>query len=179
MFLELAGAFVATTTLVPSADRLHTIARPHALGSAVALNILVGLNGLVALDRSGRLNRLVILDVGGLARLDALNVFAALDSKVFAALPALNALRAFAELHRAGLWPPQGLDALDVPHADIAELPLKVGILERYSAVRSVEFPGLELPGVGRDGDSVKFAVENVIGLNSGVTGMSPVVPVP
>src|SRR6185369_7432224 len=165
MLLELAGTFVAT--FVARADRRDTIARLHAL-HAVALNVLVGLNGPVGLDRLARLNRLVVLDVDGLARLDSLDVFAALDS--------LHALRTFAEL-RAGLRPAQGLDALKVSRADIAELLLKIRILELRIAMHCVELPGLR--GAGSDSDPVKFAVEGGIGLDRGEAGMSPVVAVP
>src|SRR6187455_1344443 len=126
MLLELAGTFVAT--FVARADRLDTIARLHAL-DAVALNVLVGLNGPVGLDCLARLNRFVVLNVDGFARLDSLDVFAALDS-----LHTLNALRTFAEL-RAGLRPAQGLD--------VAELLLKIRILELRIAMHCVELPGL------------------------------------
>ena len=167
MFLALAGILVAT--LVAPAGRLDTVARLHALGAA-ALNVLVSLDGLVALDGLVGLNRLVVLDMGGVARLESLNVFVGLDS--------LNALRALTEL-RAGLRSVQGLDALHISRADIAELFLEVRVLELRVAVRRIELPRLETPGAGRDGDPVKSAVEGGIGLDRGVTGMSPVVAVP
>ena len=170
MFLALAGILVAT--LVAPAGRLDTVARLHALG-AVALNVLVSLNGLVALDGLVGLNRLVVLDMGGVARLESLNVFVGLDS-----LHTLNALRALTEL-RAGLRSVQGLDALHISRADIAELFLEVRVLELRVAVRRIELPRLETPGAGRDGDPVKSAVEGGIGLDRGVAGMSPIVAVP
>jgi hypothetical protein len=82
----------------------------------------------------------------------------------------------FAEL-RAGLRPAQGLDALKVSRADIAELLLKIRILELRIAMHCVELPGLR--GAGSDSDPVKFAVEGGIGLDRGEAGMSPVVAVP
>ena len=167
MFLDLACIFVAT--LVAPAGRLDTVARLHALGAA-ALNVLVSLDGLVALDGLVGLNRLVVLDMGGVARLESLNVFVGLDS--------LNALRALTEL-RAGLRSVQGLDALHISRADIAELFLEVRVLELRVAVRRIELPRLETPGAGRDGDPVKSAVEGGIGLDRGVAGMPPVVAVP
>lgn len=167
MFLALAGILVAT--LVAPAGRLDTVARLHALGAA-ALNVLVSLDGLVALDGLVGLNRLVVLDMGGVARLESLNVFVGLDS--------LNALRALTEL-RAGLRSVQGLDALHISRADIAELFLEVRVLELRVAVRRIELPRLELPGAGGDGDLVKFSVEGGIGLDRGVAGMPPIVAVP
>lgn len=167
MFLVLAGILVAT--LVAPAGRLDTVARLHALGAA-ALNVLVILDGLVALDGLVGLNRLVVLDMGGVARLESLNVFVGLDS--------LNALRALTEL-RAGLRSVQGLDALHISRADIAELFLEVRVLELRVAVRRIELPRLKTPGAGRDGDPVKSAVEGGIGLDRGVAGMPPIVAVP
>lgn len=173
MFLVLAGILVAT--LVAPAGRLDTVARLHALGTA-ALNVLVSLDGLVALDGLVGLNRLVVLDMGGVARLESLNVFVGLDS--LHTLNALRALRALTEL-RAGLRSVQGLDALHISRADIAELFLEVRVLELRVAVRRIELPRLKTPGAGRDGDPVKSAVEGGIGLDRGVAGMPPIVAVP
>src|SRR6478736_3747393 len=106
MFLVLAGILVAT--LVAPAGRLDTVARLYALGAA-ALNVLV---------------------MGGVARLESLNVFVGLDS-----LHTLNAVRALTKL-RAGLRSVQGLDALHISRADIAELFLEVRVLELRVAVR-------------------------------------------
>src|SRR6187455_2570298 len=158
MFLALAG--IPVVTLVAPAGRLDTIARLHALGTA-ALNVPVSLDGLV------------VLDMGGVARLESLNVFVGLDS-----LHTLNALRALTEL-RAGLRSVQGLDALHISRADIAELFLEVRVLELRVAVRRIELPRLKTPGARRDGDPVKSAVEGGIGLDRGVAGMPPIVAVP
>src|SRR5262249_8468475 len=116
MLLALAGVPVVAGPFVAGADILDT-ARLHTL-SAVALNILVGLDGLVGRDRPVRLYRLVVLDVG-VACLDPLNILVALDS-----LDSLHSLRTFAELC-TGLRSAQGLDALEIPCADITELLLE------------------------------------------------------
>ena len=94
VFLQLACVLVATLVTLPGIDGLNRARRSCAL-DAVALYVLVGLNGLFALNRPVGLN-LLVLD-GDVARLDS--------------LPALNPVRAFAEL-RAGLRSAQGLDAL-------------------------------------------------------------------
>ena len=73
-----------------------------------------------------------------------------------------------------------GLDALDAScAADIAELPLQICVLERHiGAMRRVEPPVLELPATG-DVDSVEPAVKTSVGLDRGVTPVSPIVVVP
>ena len=73
-----------------------------------------------------------------------------------------------------------GLDALDAScAADIAELPLQICVLERHiGAMRRVEPPVLELPATG-DVDSVEPAVKGSVGLDRGVTSVSPIVVVP
>jgi hypothetical protein len=72
-----------------------------------------------------------------------------------------------------------GLDALDPSCTDIAELPLKICVLERHAAAMNwVEFPVLEL-ATASDIDSVKSAVKSCVGLNRGVAAMSPIVAVP
>ena len=73
-----------------------------------------------------------------------------------------------------------GLDALDAScTADIAELPLQICVLERHiGAMRRVEPPVLELPATG-DVDSVEPAVKSSVGLDRGVTPVSPIVVVP
>ena len=76
-----------------------------------------------------------------------------------------------------------GLDALDALDAsctaDIAELPLQIRVLERHiGAMRRVEPPVLELPPTG-DVDSVEPAVKGSVGLDRGVTPVSPIVVVP
>ena len=73
-----------------------------------------------------------------------------------------------------------GLDALDAScTADIAELPLQIRVLERHiGAMRRVEPPVLELPPTG-DVDSVEPAVKGSVGLDRGVTPVSPIVVVP
>ena len=73
-----------------------------------------------------------------------------------------------------------GLDALDAScTADIAELPLQIRVLERHiGAMRRVEPPVLELPPTG-DVDSVEPAVKGSVGLDRGVTSVSPIVVVP
>src|SRR5689334_5003827 len=153
MLLDLAGIPVPGS-LVPRTriDRLNAVRRLY----AVALNVLVGLDCFVRLD------------MRGVARLDALDIFVALDS--------LHALCALAEL-RAGLRPAQGLDALQISRADAAELPLKARVLELRVAMRRVEPPRLR--GAGSDGDPVKSAVEDGIGLDRAEAWMSPVVTVP
>ena len=170
------GSFVAP------ADILDTIARLHPLDAAglnvlIALNVFVALNRFVGRDRPGGLNCLVVLDVrvGGL---DPLNVFVALNSlDSFDSLHTLDTLCAFADLHGAGLRSTQGLDALQVSRADIAELLLEICVPERRVAMHRVEPPGL--PGDGSDGAPVKSAVEDGVGLDRRETGMSPVVAVP
>ena len=70
-----------------------------------------------------------------------------------------------------------GLDASCA--ADIAELPLQICVLERHiGAMRRVEPPVLELPATG-DVDSVEPAVKGSVGLDRGVTPVSPIVVVP
>ena len=72
-----------------------------------------------------------------------------------------------------------GLDALDASCTDIAELPLQIRVLERHiGAMRRVEPPVLELPPTG-DVDSVEPAVKGSVGLDRGVTPVSPIVVVP
>ena len=73
-----------------------------------------------------------------------------------------------------------GLNALDAScTADIAELPLQIRVLERHiGAMRRVEPPVLELPPTG-DVDSVEPAVKGSVGLDRGVTPVSPIVVVP
>ena len=72
-----------------------------------------------------------------------------------------------------------GLDALDASCADIAELLLKICVLERHgAAMNRVEFPVLELT-TASDIDSVKSAVKRCVGLNRCVTSVSPIVVVP
>ena len=72
-----------------------------------------------------------------------------------------------------------GLDALDASCTDIAELPLQIRVLERHiGAMSRVEPPVLELPPTG-DVDSVKPAVKGSVGLDRGVTPVSPIVVVP
>ena len=120
-----AGSLVAGS-FVAAADILDTIARPRPLDAA-GLNVLVGLYGLVGRDRPRSLKGLVILDVGGVARSDPLNIFVALNSLgSFNSLHTMDTLCAFAALHGAGLRPTQGLDALEIPRADIAELLLEI-----------------------------------------------------
>lgn len=170
MFLHLSGPLVAGP-FVAAANILDTSARLHPL-HAIGLNILVGLNGPVGRDRPVRLDRLVVLDMSGFACLDALNILVALDS-----LDSLHALCAFAELHGAALRPTQGLDALEIPSADIAELLLEIRVLERRVAMHRVEPPGL--PGDGSNGAPVKSAVEDGVGLDRCEAGMPPVVAVP
>ena len=72
------------------------------------------------------------------------------------------------------------LDALDAScTADIAELPLQIHVLERHiGAMRRVEPPVLELPPTG-DVDSVEPTVKGSVGLDRGVTPVSPIVVVP
>jgi hypothetical protein len=70
-------------------------------------------------------------------------------------------------------------DALDASCTDIAELPLQISVLERHiGAMRRVEPPILELPPTG-DVDSVEPAVKGSVGLDRGVTSVSPIVVVP
>jgi len=72
-----------------------------------------------------------------------------------------------------------GLDALDASCTDIAELPLQIRVLERHiGAMSRVEPPVLELPATG-DVDSVEPAVKGSVGLDRGVTSVSPIVVVP
>ena len=72
-----------------------------------------------------------------------------------------------------------GLDALDASCTDIAELPLQIRVLERHiGAMSRVEPPVLELPATG-DVDSVEPAVKGCVGLDRGVTSVSPIVMVP
>jgi hypothetical protein len=72
-----------------------------------------------------------------------------------------------------------GLDALAASCTDIAELPLQVRVLERHiGAMSRVEPPVLELPPTG-DVDSVEPTVKGSVGLDRGVTSVSPIVVVP
>ena len=72
-----------------------------------------------------------------------------------------------------------GLDALDASCTDIAELPLQIRVLERHiGAMSRVEPPVLELPPTG-DVDLVEPAVKGSVGLDRGVTSVSPIVVVP
>ena len=72
-----------------------------------------------------------------------------------------------------------GLDALDASCTDIAELPLQIRVLERYiGAMSRVESPVLELSPTGYV-DSVEPAVKGSVGLDRGVTSVSPIVVVP
>jgi hypothetical protein len=72
-----------------------------------------------------------------------------------------------------------GLDTLDASCTDIAELLLKICVLERHvGAMSRVEPPVLELPAAG-DADSVEPAVKDIVGLDRSVTSVSPIVVVP
>ena len=72
-----------------------------------------------------------------------------------------------------------GLDALAASCTDIAELPLQIRVLERHiGAMSRVEPPVLELAPTG-DVDSVEPAVKGSVGLDRGVTPVSPIVVVP
>ena len=72
-----------------------------------------------------------------------------------------------------------GLDALDASCTDIAELLLKICVLERHAAAMNrVEFPVLEL-ATASDVDSVKSAVKSCVGLNRCVARVPPIVMVP
>ena len=72
-----------------------------------------------------------------------------------------------------------GLDALAASCTDIAKLSLQIRVLERHiGAMSRVEPPVLELPPTG-DVDSVEPAVKGSVGLDRGVTSVSPIVVVP
>ena len=155
---------------------LHASARLYVLRAFASLNsleFLVGgsdpVNALAFAAALTRLDAFVSLD-----SLDALARFDSLD-----ALTGLDALEALACLDPLDCFP--RLDAPDTLHAfaaHIAELLLKLRILELHVTVMSwVKFPVLELATAGIF-DLIKLAVEHGVGLDRRKAAISPIVVV-
>ena len=163
--------FDALITALHASARLYVL---RAFASLNSLEFLVGggdsVNALAFAVALTLLDAFVSLDaLDALARFDSLDALAGLDA--LEALACLDPLDCFS-----------GLDALDTLHtfaAHIAELLLKLRILELHIAVMSwVKFPVLELATAGIV-DLIKLAVEHGVGLDRRKASVSPIVMVP